>query len=55
MPVAVETQGQYTCGMTVQSGENPNAEVSTDIRADEVRALYLETISQGKTAPETVI
>ncbi len=44
MSVKVETKGEFTRGMTVQSGSNPNIEVTTDINADAVKALYLKTV-----------
>ena len=42
--VRVETRGEFTRGMTVVSGDRPNIEVTTDIRAPEVRELFLETV-----------
>lgn len=42
--VRVETRGEFTRGMTVVSGDRPNIEVTTDIRAPEVRAMFLETV-----------
>ena len=44
MSVRVETRGEFTRGMTVVSGNTPNAEVTTDIRADALRDLYLQTV-----------
>lgn len=46
MAVQVETRGSFTTGMTTQSGDVPNAEVSQDMLADEVHELYMETICQ---------
>lgn len=51
MSLGVETQGELTRGMTVRRGGAPNAEVSMDIRAEDIKALYLETILN---APEVV-
>lgn len=42
--VRVETKGEFTRGMTVVSGNVPNVEVTTEIRADELRDLYLKTV-----------
>ena len=42
--VRIETKGEYTRGMTVVGGNVPNIEVTTDIRAAELRALYLKTV-----------
>ena len=44
MPVRVETTGELTRGMTVLRGEAKNIEVTTDIRATELRDLYLKTV-----------
>jgi len=44
MSVRVETKGELTCGMTVPGGGPPNVEVTTAIRAEELRALYLKTV-----------
>ncbi len=44
MPVMVETQGEITRGMTVAGGDAENIEVATDIRAAELRELYLNTV-----------
>lgn len=44
MPVRVETRGEFTRGMTVVSGDAPNVEVTTDMRASELRDLYLKTV-----------
>jgi purine nucleosidase/pyrimidine-specific ribonucleoside hydrolase len=44
MSVQVETKGEFTCGMTVQGGSRPNIEVTTDIRADAIKDLYLKTV-----------
>ncbi|HCE44286.1 MAG TPA: hypothetical protein DET40_12120 [Lentisphaeria bacterium] len=44
MFVEVETKGEFTRGMTIRGGSNPNIEVTTDIRADEVKKLYWETV-----------
>ena len=43
-PVRVETRGEFTRGMTVLNGERPGIEVTTDIRSDEVRKLFLKTV-----------
>ncbi|HBC86107.1 MAG TPA: hypothetical protein DCZ94_04045 [Lentisphaeria bacterium] len=42
--VQVETKGDFTKGMTVRGGSNPNIEVTTDIKAAEVKELYLKTV-----------
>ena len=42
--VRVETRGELTRGMTVVNGDGPNCEVTTDVRAAELRELYLQTI-----------
>jgi len=44
MSVRVETRGEFTRGMTVVSGNTPNAEVTTDIRAAALCDLYLQTV-----------
>jgi len=44
MSVRVETKGEFTRGMTVVSGDVPNVEVTTDVRAAELRDLYLKTV-----------
>lgn len=44
MSVRVETKGEFTRGMTVEWGDTPNVEVTTDIRAPELRELYLKTV-----------
>ena len=44
MFVQVETKGEFTRGMTIQGGSNPNIEVTTDIKADAVKELYLKTV-----------
>jgi len=44
MSVRVETRGEFTRGMTVVSGDVPNVEVTTDMRASELRDLYLKTV-----------
>jgi inosine-uridine nucleoside N-ribohydrolase len=44
MSVQVETKGEFTKGMTVLGGNNPNIEVTTDIKAAKIKALYLETL-----------
>ena len=44
MSVRVETKGEFTRGMTVVSGNLPNIEVTTDMRASELRDLYLKTV-----------
>jgi purine nucleosidase len=44
MPLAVETQGEFTKGSTIRAPGAPNAQVSVDMREDEVKRLYLETI-----------
>lgn len=43
-PVRVETRGEVTRGMTVACSGGSNIEVTTDIRAADVRELYLSTI-----------
>ncbi|MCE9613861.1 MAG: nucleoside hydrolase [Lentisphaerae bacterium] len=47
MRVRVETRGEHTCGMTVAGPGVPNADVTTDIRAAELRDLYLRTVLGG--------
>jgi len=42
--VRVETRGEFTTGMTVLQGGAPNAEVTTGVRAAEVRELFLATL-----------
>jgi inosine-uridine nucleoside N-ribohydrolase len=44
MSIGIETRGEFTSGMTVRRGGPANVEVSVDIRAEEIKALYLETI-----------
>ena len=44
MSVRIETKGECTRGMTVVGGNVPGIEVTTDIRAAELRKLYLETV-----------
>ncbi len=44
MFVQVETKGEFTRGMTVRGGSNPNIEVTTDIKAAELKDLYLKTV-----------
>lgn len=44
MPIKVETKGEVTCGMTVVRSNYPEINVSTDIRADALRQLYLDTV-----------
>ena len=44
MALGIETRGELTTGMTVRRPGPPNAEVSVDARADEVKALYLNTL-----------
>lgn len=44
MTIAVETQGAHTRGWTVRVPGPANADVSVDMRADDVKALYLETL-----------
>lgn len=44
MSIRVETRGEFTRGMTVVSGNTPNADVTTDIRADALRDIYLQTV-----------
>lgn len=43
-PVHVETAGEHTKGMTVIGGDAQHIEVTTDVRAPELRELYLQTI-----------
>lgn len=47
MRVQVETRGEHTRGMTVAGPGVPNADVTTDIRAAELRDLYLQTVLGG--------
>lgn len=44
MNIQVETQGIHTRGMTVRKADGPWVEVTTDIRADALRELYLKTV-----------
>ena len=44
MPVHVETGGGITRGMTVRGGDTTPIEVTTDMRAAELRELYLQTV-----------
>jgi len=44
MDVCVETRGEFTCGMTIRGPGAPNADVTTDMRAEDVKALYLGTL-----------
>jgi purine nucleosidase/pyrimidine-specific ribonucleoside hydrolase len=44
MPVSVETRGEYTRGFTVRSGNATHVQVTTDVKAAEVRELYLKTV-----------
>ena len=44
MRVKVETKGEATCGMTVIRGNAPEINVTTDIRADALRQLYLDPV-----------
>ena len=44
MAVRVETRGEHTRGMTVAGGGAPNAEVTVDLQAEALRALYLHTM-----------
>lgn len=44
MAVRVETRGEFTRGMTVPVGGEPNVEVTTGIDTEGVRALYLQTV-----------
>ena len=44
MKIGVESRGEKTAGMTMRSADGNDAEVSVSMLADEVRALYLETI-----------
>ncbi len=44
MAVRVETRGEFTRGMTVAGGNGPMIEVTTDVRAAELRELYLTTV-----------
>ncbi len=47
MSVRVETQGEFTRGMTVVGGDAKSIEVTTDIRAADLRELYLKTVFGG--------
>ncbi len=47
MPVRVETRGDYTRGMTITTADAPHIEVTTDIKAEDVRKLYLDTVFAG--------
>jgi purine nucleosidase len=42
--IRVETKGEFTSGMTVFSGDVPNAHVTTEIKAAELRGLYFKTL-----------
>lgn len=42
--VDVETAGTFTSGMTVLHHGQPNVQVTTDIRAAELREVYLQTV-----------
>lgn len=44
MHVRIETRGEFTRGMTVPCGGSPNAEVTTDVKAAELRDFYLQTV-----------
>ena len=44
MGVRVETRGELTRGMTVPHGGEPKIAVTTDVRAAELRELFLETL-----------
>ena len=44
MGVRVETRGEFTRGMTVPHGGEPKIAVTTEVRAAEVRELFLETL-----------
>jgi purine nucleosidase/pyrimidine-specific ribonucleoside hydrolase len=44
MSIGIETRGEFTTGMTVRRDGPTNVEVSVDILAEEIKALYLETI-----------
>ncbi len=44
MSVRVETTGEFTKGMTVPWGDSKNIEVTTDVRAEELKQFYLSTI-----------
>lgn len=44
MSVRVETKGEFTRGMTVVGGDAKHIEVTTDLRAAELRELYLKTV-----------
>jgi len=44
MGVRVETAGELTRGMTIPVGPPAHVEVTTGVRHEEVRALYLETV-----------
>lgn len=46
-PVRIETRGEFTKGMTVTQGTHTGIEVTTDIRASELRDLYLATVFAG--------
>lgn len=44
MSVRVETKGEFTRGMTVVGGDAKHIEVTTDLRAADLRDLYLKTV-----------
>jgi inosine-uridine nucleoside N-ribohydrolase len=44
MAVRVETRGEFTRGMTVRAGGEPNVEVTTGMNVEAVRELYLRTV-----------
>jgi inosine-uridine nucleoside N-ribohydrolase len=44
MHLVVENRSELTMGMTTRGEGMPNADVTTDMKADEVKRLYLETI-----------
>lgn len=44
MSIQIETQGEHTCGWTIAGGDRRNIEVTTAIRAEAVRELFLSTV-----------
>lgn len=51
MQVQVETRGDHTSGMLRRGGEGMPIDVSVDMLADEVHALYMETICGAGQLP----
>gem|GEM_PF-4408377 len=47
MALRVETSGRYTRGVTVPCKGRPNADVSVDVQAEQVKDLFLNTLLGG--------